>query len=102
MGAAETFLATFALTGLALGAAGGAASALAGLSPAKCFAAALALHVAALAVPDLSQVLATGDLVAAIVVGPLLVFVPPAAGFVGGRSLVELLRGKPPSHGSHG
>jgi hypothetical protein len=88
MGPAETFLATFALTGLALGAAGGAASALAGLSPAKCFAAALGLHVGALALPDLSQVLGPGDIVAAIVIGPLLVFVPPAAGFIGVRRIL--------------
>lgn len=90
MGEAETFLATFALTGLALGAAGGAASALAGLSPAKCFAAALALHLAALAVPDLSHLLGPGDLVAAIAIAPLLIFVPPAAGFLAARRILAL------------
>jgi len=88
MGPAETFLATFALVGVALGAAGGAVSALAGWSPGRCFGAALALYVVALAVPDLSQVLGPGDIVAAIAIGPLLVFVPPAAGFVAARRIL--------------
>lgn len=96
MGPAEAFLATFALVGLFLGAAAGAASALAGWSPGKCFGAALALHVAALALPDLSHLLGPGDLVAAIVIAPLLVFVPPAAGFIGARRLLVSPSAGPP------
>jgi hypothetical protein len=90
------FLATFALVGFALGALGGAVSALLGLNPAKAFAAALGVYLVALAVPDLSHVLAFGDVVAAIFVGPLLVFLPPGAGFVAGRRLAAALGGAPP------
>lgn len=96
MGTAETFVLVFALLGVALGAAGGAAAALAGTSPVKTFAVALALHAGALALQDFSRLLSPADFVAAIVIGPLLVFVPPAAGFVAARRLIETLRGSPP------
>lgn len=88
MGAAESFLVTFALVGLALGAAGGALAAFARKRTGLCFAAALAAHATAIALSDPAQALGTVERIAAIVIAPLLVFVPPAAGFVAVQRLL--------------
>jgi len=84
------FLVTFSLLGLLIGTLGGLLSRLIHWHPAKTFLASLAVFVAALAVPETSNLLGFGDSLAAIVLAPLLVFLPTAAGFVAGRKLATL------------
>lgn len=84
------FLVTFALLGLLIGTLGGLASRLIHWHPAKTFVASLAVFLVALSVPETSNLLGFGDSLAAIVLAPLLVFVPTAAGFVAGRRLATL------------
>lgn len=84
------FLVTFGLLGLFIGTVGGVASRLIHWHPAKSFIASLAVFLVALAVPDNANLLGFGDSLAAIVLAPLLVFVPVAAGFVVGRKLATL------------
>lgn len=84
------FLVTFSLLGLLIGTLGGLVSRLIHWHPAKTFLASLALFMAALAVPETSNLLGFGDSLAAIVLAPLLVFLPTAAGFVAGRRLATL------------
>ena len=84
------FLVTFSLLGLLIGTLGGVASRLVHWHPAKTFLVSLAVFLAALSVPETSSLLGFGDSLAAIVLAPLLVFVPTAAGFVAGRRLAAL------------
>jgi len=84
------FLVTFSLLGLLIGTLGGLLSRLIHWHPAKTFLVSLAVFLAALAVPETSNLLGFGDSLAAIVIAPLLVFLPTAAGFVAGRKLATL------------
>jgi hypothetical protein len=85
-----------ALIGAAIGAAAGALSAPRGISPAKSFAAALVLDLAAIAARDPLAGLEAGEVLAAIVIAPLALFVPPAAGFLAARRLFAPPRSGPP------
>lgn len=84
------FLVTFSLLGLLIGTLGGLLSRLIHWHPAKTFLVSLAVFLAALAVPETSNLLGFGDSLAAIVLAPLLLFLPTAAGFVAGRRLATL------------
>lgn len=84
------FLVTFGLLGLLIGTLGGVASRLVHWHPAKTFMVSLAVFLVALSVPETSSLLGFADSLAAIVLAPLLVFVPTAAGFVAGRKLATL------------
>jgi len=84
------FLVTFSLLGLLIGTLGGIVSRLIHWHPAKTFLASLAVFLVALSVPETSSLLGFGDSLAAIVLAPLLVFVPTAAGFTAGRRLAAL------------
>lgn len=84
------FLVTFSLLGLLIGTLGGLISRLIHWHPAKTFLASLAVFLVALSVPETSNLLGFGDSLAAIVLAPLLVFLPAAAGFVAGRKLAML------------
>ena len=84
------FLVTFGLLGLLIGTLGGLVSHAIHWHPAKTFLASLAVFLVALSVPETSSLLGFADSVAAIVLAPLLVFLPTAAGFVAGRKLATL------------
>ncbi len=84
------FLVTFSLLGLLIGTLGGIVSRLIHWHPAKTFLASLAVFLAALSVPETSNLLSFGDSLAAIVLAPLLLFLPTAAGFTVGRKLATL------------
>jgi hypothetical protein len=87
-------LVTFGLLGLLIGSVAGALTHLLRWNPVRTFLIALGVMLAALAVPELGNLLEFEDTLLTVVLAPLIAVVPVAAGFTAGRKMATVLARK--------